>query len=113
MSDQNGSDAWRKGPTFLQAAYQRAEVAKRPLDKQKSNVTSFSKTLSNIRRHKHVPICAPKGFIRQVPDRAAFMRVEAQERVNAITKHKSMNRSRDFSRATKARHKSRDHEMDM
>lgn len=103
MSGHDDLEAWRKGPTFLQAAYQRAEAAQRPLDRQKSNVIPFPKTLTNIRRHKHIPVLAPKGVIRRVPDREAFMRVEAQDRLNAIRKRKSMQSKKDFAKAAKVR----------
>jgi hypothetical protein len=99
MSDQNGSDAWSKGPTFLQAAFQRAEVSKKPLEK--SNVIPFPTLTRNIRRHKLQPALTPTGHLRRGPDRQAFMEVEAQDRKEAIQNRKAMNRSRDFLRASK------------
>lgn len=111
MSDQNGSDAWEKGPTFLQAAFQRAEAAQRPLDKQ--NRVKSPYILDNIQRHKNIPVCAPKGFIRRVPDRQAFMRVEAIDRAKAINRNKSLKRNSAFANAARMRARSSDSSLNL
>ncbi|PLW76435.1 hypothetical protein [Cohaesibacter celericrescens] len=107
MAEGNGSNGPGKADlSFLRVAFQRGKTSQTPLDRQPQKVES-PHILRNIRRHKHVPILAPKGAMRQGPDRQAFLHYEGLDRVEAIKRRKAMDRSAQFNK-TKS---DKDHEL--
>jgi hypothetical protein len=93
MSDQAKAGS-TTAPSKLQAAYDKARAIKDRSKKPEPYV------LGNIKRHKHVPIMAPKGPLRHAVDAQNFRYYEAQDRKEAINRGKALQQAveRDIGR---------------
>lgn len=89
MADQSGSSGSGKpAQTKLQAAFDRAKAAKKPLDKKKGGVES-PHILHNVRRHKLAQALTPTGHLRRQPDAELFRYYEIKDRSEAIQRRQS------------------------